>query len=231
MFCGSIFCSFQSRETEGGGIAAPSILAELPTELKRRIAVFLPAQDLLALTETSRRIRSDLNIKVKSSPLVDQKSRNKPFMTFYNTELFAAIVSKQEPEPSLVVFSCSVVADRLSDGALWIVEQDLSQNHSNESLIKRPKRSPFRNGKVIAFAGTSSKRKLVLEFIPKANKFYQFWVNTRGYKETTKLFLNEMAVHRIGLGKTPQDFSTFQYAVIPWYVNNGRYSLPDWHYR
>ena len=118
----SMLCLLQNQEKKEGGIAVPSALEALPTELKHRVASFLPAQDLLALAGTSKRMKSDLDITVESSTLTNPGSPNKGIMAFYDIKLVASVVSKQESDPFLVVFSCNVVPDRPTDGAVWIVD-------------------------------------------------------------------------------------------------------------
>eukprot|EP00526_Cylindrotheca_closterium_P022943 CAMPEP_0113621318 /NCGR_PEP_ID=MMETSP0017_2-20120614/10888_1 /TAXON_ID=2856 /ORGANISM="Cylindrotheca closterium" /LENGTH=173 /DNA_ID=CAMNT_0000531049 /DNA_START=71 /DNA_END=592 /DNA_ORIENTATION=- /assembly_acc=CAM_ASM_000147 len=158
----------------------------------------------MKLTETSKSIRSDLDMTVISSPLTDRASQDKVYQTLNTQQCFATVVPNQESLPHSKTFCCDIIAVKC-DGSICIKEHNLPANQSADDL----KSMPFFRGKVVA---TSSdlyeERRTVLSFHPKPNKYYQFWIKTDGYVR-----FENMRLYRTGFGGNSMDYNAYQYDV------------------
>mmetsp|Transcript_14699 Transcript_14699/g.35486 ORF Transcript_14699/g.35486 Transcript_14699/m.35486 type:complete len:231 (-) Transcript_14699:121-813(-) len=192
-------------------VAKPvSALTELPSELKQRVASFLSVSEIMKLTETSKSIRSDLDLTVVSSPLTDRASQDKVYQTLNTQQCFATVVPNQESLPHSMTFCCDIIRVKCN-GSICIKEHNLPVNQSADDL----KKMPFRRSKVAATSSVSyAERRIVLSFHPKPNKYYQFWIRTDGYDDDEDVLRFEnMRLYRTGFGANSMDYTAYQYDV------------------
>mmetsp|Transcript_14700 Transcript_14700/g.35491 ORF Transcript_14700/g.35491 Transcript_14700/m.35491 type:complete len:230 (-) Transcript_14700:121-810(-) len=191
-------------------VAKPvSALTELPSELKQRVASFLSVSEIMKLTETSKSIRSDLDMTVISSPLTDRASQDKVYQTLNTQQCFATVVPNQESLPHSMTFCCDIIRVKCN-GSICIKEHKLPAFRSASHLQKMP----FRGGKIVATSFVSyAERRTVFSFHPKPNKYYQFWIRTDGYGDDESLRFENMRLYRTGFGANPMDYTAYQYDV------------------
>ena len=177
---------------------------DLPSELKQRVALFLPHCDLMKLVQTSESIRSDLDLEIVSSPLTDRCSQNKRYKTTYDRKCFAVVVPKPEARFHSMTFKCHVQGAG-GIGRFWITEQDVPANEDPENL----KRARFHDNNVVARSLIPSiiQQTLSLTFPVKPNKMYQFHIETRWSCINT----SNMSLYRVGFGRKSTECTSYQF--------------------
>ncbi|KAL3937460.1 MAG: hypothetical protein SGBAC_007450 [Bacillariaceae sp.] len=181
--------------------------SDLPTEVKQKVALFLPIGDVMNLVATTKSMRSELNMDVISSPLTDRDSQNKVYCTGMGTKCIVALVPNPLSSLHTMRFTCDVRVGLRPFCKVWIVEQSLPVDQAPKNL----ERLVFHAGKVVAKTPSLDRdsETLDLTFRVKPGKMYQFYARSRIH-----LHLDNMTLHRVCFNAKAFDYIAYQFDAM-----------------
>jgi len=180
---------------------------DLPTEVKQKVAFFLPIGDVMNLVATSKSMQSEMDLEILSSPLTDSDSQNKVYRTGMGTKCIVAVVPNPEASLHTMTFTCDVRVGLRPFGKVWVVEQDLPVDQDPETL----EGLGFHDGKVLTKSASLDKDTdhLSLTFPVRREKMYQLYARSRIH-----LHLENMTLQRACFQAKTHDYVAYQFDAM-----------------